>query len=538
MNSAKINHRSYRTPLFFGLIVFAVSAFLRIPYLKTAAALNPDEGELLATAKLASHSWFAYQNYTTPTFGPTWPTFLSFFRSIGINLNFQDAHIISFSLLIFSLLAFQMADLVRRDGSRTYIYLLYGLIDFAVLYPTSPEFAFLSTESLPLALFTLASIFLLKKKRSHLDLYLSGIISALGVLAKYQSFPLMMILIFYIIFYRNTSKEQNWKDLSRFVLAAFAAFVSVIAWVAIGGGLHHFFIESLDFSALYARGNISGFGGGADPITKLQIGVNLIWGQAPIFTALIITLILTFLVNHRTIPNKLKQLQPNSTKQNFPLILATIFIGLVTISAPGNSFPHYLLFFAWSLQSCSPWMIFSSDTSFKEQRSKYWWNQYANLIVISLVIAFIFLPNQSNIFGTVRQSKINEINSNKNLLTRLNALKIEGLGKCPNGSQVFIYGWSSEYYTYFDWNPEDSLVNDPVKMLIGFNVKGIQNRILGAIASKQTKCIFEAIGPNYFSNISPLDSIENRIPTAKELLLSSYKKVELDPNLGIVWVRN
>jgi len=535
-------HKVRAKPLFFALVVFLAAVYLRMPYFINANAINPDEAELLATGKLASQSWFPYENYTTTNFGPIWPEFLGIFKSVGFSLTFQFAHIMSFVLLLIGFLLFQVIDLTLRKNANWMIYGLYALIDFAVFSPATIEFSFLATETLPIALASIMLIFLMTQKRSAKILYFSGAFFGLAVLAKYQAIPIGVIAIIFIFVYchHKNSFYTNFIEVLKFITGMFLTFFVIFVWIFLGGGLQKFLIDSLGFSFSYSSGDIPGFQGGLGFIRKLQNGTNLIWGE-PVVLLIIFWLLSLILVSRQDYTRQSGHNLTVSRIPSSPMVLICIIVGFLMVSIPGNYFPHYLLFLIWTLQVSGSLLNFGefSEKSVKSYVPFLNATDSKSIPVVFLLLAgLVFSANQSDFLDSIRLSQRSQVEANILLESKISNLSKQGLELCPRKSQVFIWGWAAEYYTLFDWNPPDDLVNDSMRIFFGFNEEVVAKRIFAAVSSDKTSCIFEAIGPNYFFNISPLDSLQNRVPSVSDFLISHYRKIELTPEYGTVWVRN
>jgi hypothetical protein len=112
--------------------------------------------------------------------------------------------------------------------------------------------------------------------------------------------------------------------------------------------------------------------------------------------------------------------------------------------------------------------------------------------------------------------------------SRLSALESsEVLQYCPKGSQVLVWGWSAELFAYYDWLPAPDVVNDVARMKIGNLSESTKIRIAKAISSKKTKCIFEAIGAQYFGGFDSSQGVVPLFPNAVEGVLQTYRSHEL-----------
>ncbi len=527
-----------KNPRFHLLLFLGIITIPRIPYLLNPLAINPDEGELLATAKLASKSFFPYSNYTTPTFGPVWPEFLSLFYNLGLNLSFKHAHLISFILLIISYPIFQFCIHMRfnMDINFTLIFLFINLIIFL---PASIEFGFLATETLPLAILTLSAIIMFRFRISPKTVYVAGLFSGLAVFSKYQviliAFCIPLILIVRKIHF-SILKCFMWYSFGMLSLATF-----LFIWVYLGGGFYNFFFDSLLFSFGYTSDGFGRFSGGASLEDKFQSGIKLLISQPMVVVILVLVL---SLVIYWTKANQIR-IQEKDGMKGIITVLIPIFIGFLSISIPGNGYSHYLLIFIWCLQFSLILLLVlikskkvnSMNKELKIEIPRF--NRFKSklvylsiLIMLTSLIVFI-KPSPSRI--TNQFYRIQENNMRFDSL-RTSLLR-EFQFACPRESKVIVWGWSSEYYTYFDWIPIDNLINDAIKLKLGFNEKEVQRNVIKALKQGDVQCIVNAVGNNYFGNFTELDRMELMINEAMEILESSYRTYDLDSG-GNMWVLN
>ena len=269
-----------------------LSIWARLPYFRYPFNVNPDEAELLSAAKLASKSLFLYENYVTSTFGPVWPEFLGFLLNIGVKLNFNVAHVLSYLLLAISFLGIQLRLLIKIKYFSFLTYSVLLLIDLLVFLPINREFAFLSTETLPIALVSTSILVLSFPKfmRSY-NKFLSGLICGLAFLAKYQVAPLLLITLV-ISLMTNKSNAQTTKKkpvfssfMSGFSFTLLTSFFSIL----IGGGLPKFLNESLKFSIFYSTGKLPALSPSKNVWEKIETGTLLIWNQPVVLLVIVLS---------------------------------------------------------------------------------------------------------------------------------------------------------------------------------------------------------------------------------------------------------
>ena len=531
-------------PWIFTSIVFIFSLWARIPTFRNPFNINPDEAEMLTAGKLAAKSFFPYQNYTTSTFEPVWPEFLSIFQTLGIDLNFITVHILAFILLLTSFLGLQLLILIKNQNVSLITYLSFLAIDFAIFLPTNYEFAFLSSETLPIFLISMSLFILIYPKAIYsLNKFLAGSLCAFAFLAKYQVAPLIIIVYFCSFCVEHNKKQvtQKFKHLLNF-LGGFLSTLSIFIFlIFLGGGFSKFLDESIRFSTLYSVGKLSGFSASGDLFAKIQSGSSLIYNEPSVLFALILCVISLLMTQSKPfafIVSKKRSL----TIPTYLFSLFAIFLGFITIAVTGNRFPHYLLFLFWALQ-CSlilPFLQHKNSRNVKEipRNTKKFVNS-SQLLSFLFLVVILLTPNFNQI-STEIQSKFSKVGpTEKDLDLYVKSLNTYGFNRCVANSQVLIWGWSSEFYTYFNWNPPENIAATTTSMLLaGYEPSTLSNRIKTAVYDSKTICIFEAIGPKYFSGISTEKTIVRTIPVLEGYLNENFVKFTVPDQGGTLWVRN
>jgi hypothetical protein len=526
----------------FAFFVLSFSLWARIPTFRNPLYLNPDEAELLSTSKLAAKSFFPYQNYTTSTFGPVWPEVLGYFNHFGANLSFVEGHILSYVFLLISFLVVQLRILTKHTNPPMLMYLIFLSIDFTIFLPTNYEFAYLSTETLPISLISLSILILSFPKLTRpLNKFISGALCALAFLAKYQVAPLIVTVYFFSIF---SGKNKKLKNKSNYLYSFWSGFsftiLIYIFLIFLGGGLSKFYNDSVKFSIFYSTGKIPVFSPPINILDKIQVGSSLILSNPTILLSLIFCIILlckkqeNFLLLEKS-HGKILRIQ--SEQVSFIIIV----LGFATIAATGNAFPHYLLFFMWALQLSMAFVLVQDNKRENQMEAS---NQNGltsrnfQLPILMFLLVVVVSPNSGFIAKEIKSKFLYTGPTKENLNVYINQLNTLGFDKCRKNSQVLIWGWSSEYYTYFNWNPPEDIVATTTSILLsGYESTAFTRRIQAAVYDRKTKCIFEAIGPRYFSNIPSEKTLDTTIPLLRDYINEHFSKTIIPDQGGTLWVR-
>jgi hypothetical protein len=163
----------------------------------------------------------------------------------------------------------------------------------------------------------------------------------------------------------------------------------------------------------------------------------------------------------------------------------------------------------------------------------------SQLLSFLFLVVILLTPNFNQI-STEIQSKFSKVGpTEKDLDLYVKSLNTYGFNRCVANSQVLIWGWSSEFYTYFNWNPPENIAATTTSMLLaGYEPSTLSNRIKTAVYDSKTICIFEAIGPKYFSGISTEKTIVRTIPVLEGYLNENFVKFTVPDQGGTLWVRN
>jgi hypothetical protein len=327
------------------------------------------------------------------------------------------------------------------------------------------------------------------------------------------------------------------KSLFQILKITIGTFASLIVFfgLLVNSNSHRKFIEE-SFLLAINYSTAGGFGGGSNYLEKINTGSILLVSQPLIIIAVICALY--FAQNNTFTTRKVLIInyQIDFRAMSFLVLCIFFLIGFLTISIPGNGFPHYLLFFVWTLVMYLLALVKLNESGGDQEKSPTFFNSLRDdsLLTISLLIASISLssfvaPTIKNVINSSRIIADNE--------ARFRELKNATVLKyCPRGSQVLVWGWSSELFAYFDWVPTPNIVNDVGRIKFSRLSPAALTRIESAISNTKTDCIYEAIGENYFGSFSLTEGIDLLPKESLVTLKRDYLRNQLEDGTS-VWSR-
>jgi hypothetical protein len=532
------SNRSKRTKqsILFVTLVGLVGFLSHLVYMWSGWSSNPDESELIATGRLAALPGGLNSTYTTSTYGPIWPEFLAVLNYLGMNLDHFNAHRLAFLMKLFIFLTPQYLA-VKNYG---FLKISPALIPLNIVLfaPTSNEFAFLSSELLPLVFMTAAVIIILSPTL-RFSSQIAGFLFVVAFLSKYQT-ALLVIILIYFIFQRNLNDgklhSRNFKsEVIGFFVSALATLTAFIILLLGSNSLSKFIEESVLLSINYST--TQGFGGGSSFLEKLNVGSSLLIDQPLIIVTLLMILLLIQVEKNSVIFLQVFGKRFDQTSFVLSSFILFFILGLLTISIPGNAFPHYVLFFLWIIAI----FLLTFETSLENVSSlpkksnrndnpatKKFFYLATPIMVILLCFSSIapVVKSYFNVPDTIRGNQI-----------RFEDLRnSEILNYCPSKSQVLVWGWSSELFAYFDWTPPSNVVNDVARAKFSrMNASSI-SRISEAISDKTTDCVYEAIGANFFGGFTMEEGVISLPKNTYGLLSREYIQSTLKDGTT-VWSR-
>jgi hypothetical protein len=533
--------------------------------------LNPDEADLLVAGKLAAQSLLPYDTFTTTTYGPVWPIFLGLLSTLKFPLHLLGAHLLSaiFTLLILGSWYWLLDRVSNRStaiAATASVSLMLG--NGGIPDTSTADFFHMSSELLPAALLSIASVlFLFSKKTSVTWRYLALALFTLGFLSKYQFGPTSVISIILIMLLPPEGVKiplQAGKD----VAAALAPLILLLATVLLSGRANYLVNEGIAVITNYVGTEDVSFLGRLREVLFFIL-------QHPLF---LIPLLITFSVAQNQHEKNFKNLIPMFS----PLIY--FFVALYSISKSPNLFPHYLYIIL--LSGIVPLAFMERDIRYEHEclniRKKnrpipnprillipvaLWalarttpiptipiWliiiifvicimlmtDVKRNLLLINflrpstrlsffmLSISIIFLSSTwptSSSFST--QSTSTEIISQDG-----GRLPADGISSnCPFGSTALVWGWSAELYSYYGLQPISRYTINNWQINPSPHQEFYKTELINELNSNPPRCIINAVGPGFFGYTDrSLHDISIVMEDISNLLQSTYTAVEVSFN--------
>jgi hypothetical protein len=528
--------QSNRQAAIFVFALCVISFLTHLLFTRLSWMMNPDESELLATARLAARPGGLYANYTTSTYGPVWPEFLALLSHFGMHLEHVNAHRLALIMKILIFVTPQYLALKKFKFATLGPVIIP--LNIALFLPTSNEFAFLATELLPLIFLSTAVIVILYMNNEFSNV-LAGCLFTLAVFSKYQSLLMFFILIFFI-FLRNIRggvfNPISFRGaLLKFGGSIVVSFCIFVFSLKISNTFGVFFNESFLTAINYSTAG--GFGGGADYFEKLKVGSTLLISQPIVVISLFLFLLL---IQNQVFSDSFFLLGNREIRYGNLMYLSFTFfslIGFTTISIPGNGFPHYLLFFIWTqvvyLLAFAMMTKQRSLTLKNHPPTKSLLKTKYYVFTLSLIVFVSTFGSVSSTLSSLLKAS-DTIEANNARFKELD--KSEVLNYCPVNSEVLVWGWSSELFAYYDWTPVPYIVNDVSRIKFSFLSENFTRNVQSAISSGSTDCVFEAIGKQYFGSFTSSEGLESLSKEALQALTQNYSKFTLMDGT-VVWSR-
>lgn len=492
--------------------------WFRIPLAQQPQSLNPDEAELLAVGRQASRNLAPYETFTTSTFGPIWPEMLGILRNLGVPLTLPMAHILSLLIWLSIFSAFSLLSSKNIKPIIVFLSFLPILITTAMggVPYLGGDIVALNTELLAVFWCSIALVLILKWNSTYAYV-LSGFFLGFAFFTKYQSAIVCLTLVLAI--YLKSISGLDSKPLRYrlyHLLFGFVSFVFALLASHLIFGSTHGLYESIMFTLDYGRGQFGNFAN-ATLADRFWIGGKILFKSWGIVSTILLVLIL--LTSSRGMAQKF-------------LILGVIVSGFVAMSSPGNEFSNYSIFLIWTL-AAGLLLAFRfavvNDSNFRTVKVEF-------AAVLSILVLFALEPK-----GPVNKVALEP----RSFAESTQVSQYEGVdGKevlllCPQGSKVVTWGWASELYSIYDWEPVDKITNESMRVIWDWKDKSVhEERIVNALNNKGTRCLVSALGPKHFANLDEkLHSVEVVSQTINSELSLGFRKHYFDDSGLTVYVR-
>jgi len=492
--------------------------------------LNPDEADLLVAGLRASENLIPLKTFTTSTYGPLGPQLLGILHILGLPLNLLVAHLLATVLAVF------IATVYFSTTKRLFGHYVAVLTSLPLVWiwadggTNHEDFLHLSPSLIPVSILVFAGwVYLVRQ--SIVGSAAICLLASLATLAKYQFGVISAVFLAYVL-KDVVASHPNFR-FSRRLIAGFlmgSIFLFPIAiqalMIFLSGERQAMFDESLAVVINYLRTTREyGF---VDRITQI---IQLILLREPwiLIPPAAGVLYIGCQFVYQSSRSDIFQLYVFAALR----IFVTMASGVLSIAIGPNVFPHHLYVLLASgivsvplaLRSLPP----ASNTT--EGRLK---NEIAEarmsfvrvLAVVVLTISLVMIPqNQDGKLSTYQGAPGLRFTSNRARLPSTIA-GVEALGtKCPPKSVVYVFGWSAEMYSYFDWTPASRYTIST--WLTGVSSKQLiyRNTLAHEVRVAQPDCIVEAVGEGFFaSSISELTkSLLTVMPELYDYMVSHYE---------------
>lgn len=523
-----------------GYLISSLTIFLwfRRSQIVSRYAVNPDEAELLASGKRGALSWIPYSDYSTPTFGPIWPSLLGFLHRLGIPLTVPMAHLIS-AVSAATTCAIVAVFIHKRLGVNLAILITAPIaIQWGIGF-YSADFVGLATEVFSvLFLVAAAAIGWSSKKRASF-VALSALLLSLSFWSKYQ-FAIIVLAVL-LALWRNNRDLGKLKT-AILIIVGFLSLPTLMLSVSLIWGTPFWKLyESIQFTKEYA---LSGGLGDSSTILLLDrissVG-SLFFAMITVSTVLIYSIILSrphpnlMDTQSRDIKHRAISFLSRSNLHNSSLIFVA---GIATLYLSFPFYPHYayallvtcLLFVMVVVSENSSYICPLRCQNEVTRESP----KLQILFRVSLAFMFIFIASNARTI-TARPWAADKIRwedartssgARWDRATSENGLKLTDA--CPNKSRVIVWGWSSELYSYYDWIPASRYPNTVHLMTnnpFGVDINVTRKRFLEDLEGDQINCVINAIGPGFFASLPPENDIKIEMPEIINGTYGLFKKL-------------
>ncbi len=515
--------RALVPPLLVVALLVVLLILSRGGYLLSHATFNPDEAELLASARRANLNLVPYSTYTGGTLLFLWPFSLALLSKFGVPLTLPTAHILVGIAYVW--IAFAGWYVISRAAGwiwagflvlPTTLYIFVSTVGLGGQTTGRQDFLSLGTELLPLSILILAAVILLAPAScpTRRRIAVIALLAGLSVWAKPQILPLAIALLFVAVVMKNLLPgEKNTggaTSSSRDALVAVGAFLLpsavFLAVMAIAGTFNSFLQEPVRFLTAYVGSRVTT--GGVSPTFSGRVGSAT-----------------TFILQY---------------PMSIPWALAGL-IGWGSLSFGSRSRSRWLAVAAWiaPLLACYFTLLLAFPL----------FAHYANIVYAAALLSGMVGATISRHFGRTRPIP-KSVTSPAFLtfsLVAISSLAVwstsiplpaataaphvrSTIGRvCPPRSQVLVWGWSAELYAAYDWVPASRYVDSSWQILPTKGQRYYKQTLIRELQTDPPKCIVEAVGPQFFGGLTAADTITQVMPTTGSFIARCYdaRPVEL-----------
>jgi hypothetical protein len=414
---------------FFSSIAATLFAW-RWPVFFAPAALNPDEGSLVAYALKATVDFAPWRGFDAGTSGPLNSYIIALPAAIGLPINFFSARVIAVFLMLLALVALYFA---AKWTFNTQIARLSVIPPLLLLSLTMDyDFVHYSSEHLSICLTTIAiagCAYLFNGSDRYSSLVLAGGVIGLclgaACFSKLQAAPFALTLLTLAAIATLSLPRPRNIPSGRIALTMLASLGLIPATI----------LASLLWTGLLQDAYLSYIGEAIRYVgdSGITLGAEFVFFSSPMYSAFVVgALGVSFLgaielLRHRHVSLRSAYLLAVS----LVLLLAAFFI----VYRPQRAFPHYLLFSMFPISFFIAAVLGAATQSERSERlKKFMPFLFAGLFIVPSLSVAIGMPNQF----------IGELTDNLAHPRSETAMAIARYAK--PGDKMAVWGWASQYY--------------------------------------------------------------------------------------------
>jgi hypothetical protein len=495
-----------------GFLSFLTLSFIMIiirgETLISGALINPDEAELLALGRRASINLRdPVGTFAVQTLGPIQPTLLGFVGALGIPLTLTTAHIIS-GLIYVWLCWFGWFRISQKIGW------IKGSI---FIYPTSiiifsldGDFLSLGTELIPL---TMISIGILLSFPSIGDVspnrFLWGsILLGAAPWAKPQSF-ILAFFIFFLALLRSRRIDIVSTSTLRTKIRLFFFFIPslfFILYLGLWNSLDEFINETVLFQWNYIFNRNPFFGDPQSFSERVSEFSKFILGHPG---ALLWALVGSIVIyeNHSEVNTKIIDHSHFSW-------LSVVISTLVTLLILSPIFGHYANYLYAGLLFASVIIMANTNHPLSRSRSSTVTINPITLSLFKIALVVSILSVWPKVLANIENFPDKRYSSP--------AISPLLVSLCPKHAMVSVWGWSPEFYSWYDWIPSTRYTSTVWQIWPSDKQEYYRQVYLTELNENHPSCILDTASPSFFGNFSQETTLPNVIPQLKPFLDKCY----------------
>jgi hypothetical protein len=510
---------------FYSIILLLFFVVVRSPSIVNMASFNPDEAELLAQGRRAALDLVPYRSFTSATYGAVWPFFLGLLRKLSIPLTIPIAHLLS--ALFGALICIIFYKGISRNLNSSFAIAITSPL--ALMWATGfgdADFLSLATELLPCLIYVTGAYLAFCKGIKDRDFYVASILIGTAAWTKYNFAPLVFVTLALIVFLLIKRKKTVFKAFALVAVFSNVYLILLFSSCILFSVPNSLLSETWRTTIYYIRNG--GIATGAAPTLsqRLSLSVTNILGLFPVF--IIFTVALIFLA---------LSIKSSTSRKNFSSFLLITSPLLVFITGVGSLlvmwpvFPHYNHLLIISSIS----MIFIASKNLDDDLMLKFISvelrglrNYFSSIFISFCV-LLSLPTLNLGASTVSAlSKAGKAETYSSIWDRTRNDKSASLSDlCPSNSVVFVWGWSSELYSYYDWIPASRYVNSLALMQpnpLSSNPSRFRRVFRAEFLRTKPTCVVDATGPSFFPGYSSTFSLAEQMPSFVKSVKKTYQE--------------